>query len=554
MRRNGFVIMLKLITLVGSFFFVMILAILNGALGNLCASGVMIFASLGVAKAIGENIILPWGWIIALTIGCGILRGILRYFEQYSNHYIAFKLLAIIRDKIFTKLRILAPAKLESKKKGSIISLLTADIETLEVFYAHTISPIAIALISSIAIIVFVSIISSIYLGLVALISYLIIGVLLPIVSSKALKSTGVKYRNELASFSAYFLDSIKGVKEIILNNSENRRKEEINKRSIKLFNNTTQIKRKSSISFGITEVLVSISIITSLIIGIILVNNNQLSIGYMIVGVVSITSSFGPIIAISSLPSNLTQTFASGDRVLNLMEEAPQVIDVSNKNDFKYEKLDVNNLDFKYDNELILKDINLNINKGEIVGIVGESGCGKSTLLKLLLRFYESKGIKYNDIDINEINTNSLYENVTMASQTTYLFDDTILYNLKIAKEDASDEEIIEACKKASIHDFIMSLPDGYNTKVGPTLNNLSAGEKQRIGLARCFLRGSELILLDEVTSNVDAINEGIILKSLKDLKNEKTIILVSHRKSTMAIADRIYEIDKGRIIEYGR
>lgn len=554
MRRNGFVIMLKLITLVGSFFFVMILAILNGALGNLCASGVMIFASLGVAKAIGENIILPWGWIIALTIGCGILRGILRYFEQYSNHYIAFKLLAIIRDKIFTKLRILAPAKLESKKKGSIISLLTADIETLEVFYAHTISPIAIALISSFTIIVFVSIISSIYLGLVALISYLIIGVLLPIISSKALKSTGVKYRNELASFSAYFLDSIKGVKEIILNNSENRRKEEINKRSTKLFNNTTLIKRKSSISFGITEVLVSLSIIVSLIVGIILVNNNELTLGFMIIGVVSITSSFGPIIAISSLPSNLTQTFASGDRVLNLMEEAPQVIDVSNKNDFKYEKLDVNNLDFKYDNELILKDINLNINKGEIVGIVGESGCGKSTLLKLLLRFYESKGIKYNDIDINEINTNSLYENVTMASQTTYLFDDTISYNLKIAKEDASDEEIIEACKKASIHDFIMSLPDGYNTKVGPTLNNLSAGEKQRIGLARCFLRGSELILLDEVTSNVDAINEGIILKSLKDLKNEKTIILVSHRKSTMAIADRIYEIDKGRIIEYGR
>ena len=554
MRRNGFIIMLKLITLVGLFFFVMALAILNGALGNLCASGVMIFASLGVAKALGENVILSFRWIIALTIGCGILRGILRYFEQYSNHYIAFKLLAIIRDKIFTKLRILAPAKLESKKKGSIISLLTADIETLEVFYAHTISPIAIALISSVTIIVFVSLISSIYLGLVALISYIIIGIILPIISSKALKSTGVKYRLELSNFSAYFLDSIKGVKEIILNNSINRRKEEINKRSIKLFNNTTQIKRKSSISYGITEILVSLSIITSLIIGILLVNNDQLTIGYMIVGVVSITSSFGPVISISSLPSNLTQTFASGDRVLNLMEEKPEVLDINNKNDFKYEKLDINNLGFKYENELILNDINLNINKGEIVGIVGESGSGKSTLLKLLLRFYESKGIKYNDLDINEINTDSLYENVTMASQTTYLFDDTILYNLKIAKEDATMDEVIEACKKASIHEFITSLPDGYETKVGPTLNNLSAGEKQRIGLARSILRGSELILLDEVTSNVDAINEGIILKSLKELKKEKTIILVSHRKSTMAIADRIYEIENGRIIEYGR
>jgi len=213
MRRNGLLIMLKLISLVGSFFFVILLAILNGALGNLCASGVMIFASLGLAKALGENILLPWVWIIIFTIGCGVLRGILRYFEQYSNHYIAFKLLAIIRDKIFKKLRILAPAKLESKKKGSIISLLTADIETLEVFYAHTISPIAIALISSVTIIIFVSIISNIYLGLVLLISHIIIGILLPIISSKALKSTGVKYRSELANFSAYFLDSIEGVK-----------------------------------------------------------------------------------------------------------------------------------------------------------------------------------------------------------------------------------------------------------------------------------------------------------------------------------------------------
>lgn len=550
MRRNGFVIMLKLFSLIGSFTFVLILAVLNGSLGNLLAMGVTVFASLGVAKAFGENIAVSYELIITLVVISGVLRGILRYIEQYSNHYIAFKLLAILRDKIFKILRILAPAKLEDKKKGSLISMLTADIETLEVFYAHTISPIFIALICSIAIIIFLSFVSSIYYALLALAFYLIIGIILPSISSKLLKKDGVTYRNEFSSFNAYFLDSIKGIKEIILNNAIKSRKEEINNKSTKLLKETKIMKNKSATIYAVVELLVSICIITSVILGIVLINNNELTIGKMIIGVVTISSSFGPIIALSSLPSNLTNTFASADRVINLVNEKPEVMDIKNKNDINFEKLEINNLTFKYDNNLVLNNINLNVNKGEIVGIVGESGCGKSTILKLLLRFYKSEGIKYNDIDIDDINTESLYKNVCMVSQNTYLFDDTILYNLKIAKEDATIDEIIEACKKASIHDFIESLPNGYETKVGPTLDNLSAGEKQRIGLARSFLRGANLILLDEVTSNVDAINEGIILKAIKEQK-DKTFILVSHRQSTMSVADRIYKINDGMILE---
>ena len=549
MRRNGFVIMAKLITLVGSFFFVMLLAIVNGVIGNLCAMGVTIFASLGIAKALGEAIILPWWAIITLIAASGLLRGILRYFEQYSNHYIAFKLLAIIRDKIFRQLRILAPAKLEEKKKGSIISMLTADIETLEVFYAHTISPICIAFICSLTIILFVGFVASWYLSLVALGAYIIIGIIIPIISSKLLKNTGVKYRNDFSNFNSYFLDSIKGVKEILLNNAIKERKDEIASRSEILIKSTKKIKRKTSISYGLTELFVSIIISTTLFIGIILYKNNEITIGKMIIGVVAIFSSFGPVIAISALPGNLTQTFSSGDRVINLLEEKPKVYDIENKKNFDFEKLEINNLTFKYDDKPILKNISLNVNKGEIVGIVGESGCGKSTLLKLLLRFYESEGIKYNGIDIDNINSESLYKNVTMISQNVYLFDETIKYNLLVANPNATDEEIIDACKKASIHDFIMSLPNGYDTIVGAKADNLSAGEKQRIGLARSFLRGANLILLDEVTSNVDSINEGIILKALKEQKKDKSIIMVSHRESTMAIADRIYYIENGEI-----
>ena len=549
MRRNGFVIMAKLITLVGSFFFVMLLAILNGVIGNLCAMGVTIFASLGIAKALGEAIILPWWAIITLIAASGLLRGILRYFEQYSNHYIAFKLLAIIRDKIFRQLRILAPAKLEEKKKGSIISMLTADIETLEVFYAHTISPICIAFICSLTIILFVGFVASWYLSLVALGAYIIIGIIIPIISSKLLKDTGVQYRNDFSNFNSYFLDSIKGVKEILLNNAVKERKDEIDSRSETLIKSTKKIKRKTSISYGLTELFVSVIISITLFIGIILYKNNEITIGKMIIGVVAIFSSFGPVIAISALPGNLTQTFSSGDRVINLLEEKPKVYDIENKKDFDFEKLEINNLTFKYDDKPILKNISLNVNKGEIVGIVGESGCGKSTLLKLLLRFYESEGIKYNGIDIDNINSESLYKNVTMISQNVYLFDDTIKYNLLVANPNATDEEIVDACKKASIHDFIMSLPNGYDTIVGAKADNLSAGEKQRIGLARSFLRGANLILLDEVTSNVDSINEGIILKALKEQKKDKSIIMVSHRESTMAIADRTYYIENGEI-----
>ncbi len=554
LRRSGAVIMGKLILLLGSLSYIMILAVINGSVGFLCAMGVTLFGAIGIAKALGETVALSYGLIIGLAIGCGVLRGALRYFEQYSNHYIAFRLLAVLRDKIFGALRKLCPAKLESKQKGSIIAMITSDIETLEVFYAHTISPICIAVLVSACVFLFVGFVSSWYLALVALLGFITIGIIVPMISSGKLKASGVKYRAEFAGFNAYFLDSIKGIKDIVLNNAGKEREKEVNERSDVLLTETKKMKHDITKAAAVTELCVSLFIIATLAIGIFLVANDMLSVGRMIIGVVAVFGSFGPVIAISALPGNLTQTFASGDRVLNLLAEEPAVMPVQNGKRIEYHDLKVSDLSFSYDGETeVLTDICMHAEKGEIIGIVGESGCGKSTFLKLLLRFWQkSHGeIAYNGVDIDSIDTENLLDNVTMVSQTTYLFDETIEDNLRIANPAATQEEIEAACKMASVHDFILTLPDGYKTRVGALGDNLSAGEKQRIGLARAFLRGSELILLDEPTSNVDSINEGIILKALKEQKHQKSIILVSHRESTMAIADRIYRVERGRMYE---
>ena len=554
LRRSGASIMASLILLLGSLAYIMLLAVLNGSLGFICAMGVPLCGAVGVAKAIGEPIALSYTAIISLAVGCGVLRGLLRYLEQYGNHYIAFRLLAVLRDKIFAALRTLCPAKLEGKQKGSIIAMITSDIETLEVFYAHTISPICIAVVVSLVVFIFVGMVSSWYLALIALAGYAAVGVIVPIISSGKLKASGVRYRGEFASFNAYFMDSIKGIRDIVLNNAGEQRKTEVNRRSDILLKETKTMKHDITRSAAVTELTVSLFILAALTVGIMLVNAGQLTVGRMIIGVVAVFGSFGPVIAISALPGNLTQTFASGDRVLDLLAEEPAVTPVENGKSFDYEDLAVSDLDFSYDGQTqILNDICMSVKKGEIIGIVGESGCGKSTFLKLLLRFWQKNSgkIAYNGTDIEEIDTDSLLKNVTMVSQVTYLFDETIADNLRIAKPDATQEEMEDACRMASVHDFVMTLPDGYNTRVGALGDNLSAGEKQRLGLARAFLRGSDLILLDEPTSNVDSINEGIILKALRQQKNRKGIILVSHRESTMAVADRIYRVENGRMSE---
>ena len=554
LRRSGANIMANLILLLGSLSYIMVLAVINGSAGFVSAMGVTLFGAVGIAKALGEPVALSYGMIGALAILCGAVRGVLRFFEQYGNHFIAFKLLAVLRDKIFAALRVLCPAKLESKQKGSLIAMITSDIETLEVFYAHTVSPICIAVIVSTAVFLFVGFAASWYLAWIALLGYLLIGIAAPMISSGRLKASGVRYRAEFASFNAFFLDSIQGIRDIVLNNAGSARAKEVGRRSDVLLEETRRMKRGIARAGAATELTVSLVVLAVLAAGITLVAHDRLSAGRMIIGVTAVFGSFGPVIAISALPGNLTQTFASGDRVLSLLREAPAVTPVENGRTFDFEHLTVNDLSFSYDGQAqVLQDVCMRADSGEIVGIVGESGCGKSTLLKLLLRFWQKdRGtIAYNGIDVDETDTASLLDNVTMVSQSTYLFDDTIEENLRIAKPDATREEMEAACRMASVHECILSLPEGYRTRAGTLGGNLSAGEKQRIGLARAFLRGSGLILLDEPTSNVDSINEGIILAALKEQKRRKSIILVSHRESTMSIAERVYRVEKGSLYE---
>ena len=548
-RRSGVQIAPELMKLLGGrLSAVMLLAVLNGSLGFLCAMGVPFFGAVGIAKALGENIPLSYGSIAALCIGCGVLRGGLRYLEQYGNHYIAFRLLAVLRDRIFTKLRALCPAKLESRQKGSLLTMITADIETLEVFYAHTVSPVCIAVLVSLAVMVVTGLAASWYLSLIAAAAYLCIGVLLPRFFSRRMAETGMRYRRELGDFGAYFLDSIKGIRELVLYNAGEARAAEVDRRSDAMLDRTKALKRETALSAAVTEAAVSLSVLAVLAVGIFLVRSGSLSVGRMVLGVTAVFGSFGPVIAVSALPANLNQTFASGERILRLLEEQPEVEAVENGTELSYEDLEVHDLSFAYGGETVLKGVSMTARKNEIVGIVGESGCGRSTLLKLL-RFWERSGgqIRYNGTDIDEINTESLYRNVTMVSQSTYLFDATIAENLRIAKPDATDEELMAALRMASAEELVQALPEGLSTPAG----RLSMGERQRIGLARAFLSGCPLILLDEPTSNVDSINEGVILRALLKHRRGRTIILVSHRASTMAVADRVYKMENGQMEE---
>lgn len=531
-RRSGVRIAAELMKLLGGrLSAVMLLAVLNGSLGFLCAMGVPFFGAVGIAKALGESIPLSYGAIAGLCVGCGVLRGGLRYLEQYGNHYIAFRLLAVLRDKIFTKLRALCPAKLESRQKGSLLTMITADIETLEVFYAHTVSPVCIAVLVSAAVMVVTGLAASWYLSLIAAAAYLCIGVLLPRFFSRRMAETGMRYRRELGDFGAYFLDSIKGIRELVLYNAGEARAAEVDRRSNAMLGRTKTLKWETALSAAATEAAVSLSVLA----------------------VTAVFGSFGPVIAVSALPANLNQTFASGERILRLLEEQPEVEAVDNGTELSYEGLEVHDLSFAYGGEAVLKGVSMAARKNEIVGIVGESGCGKSTLLKLLLRFWERSGgqIRYNGTDIDEINTESLYQNVTMVSQSTYLFDTTIAENLRIAKPDATDDELMAALRMASAEELVQALPEGLNTPAGLLGGRLSMGERQRIGLARAFLSGCPLILLDEPTSNVDSINEGVILRALLKHRQDRTIILVSHRASTMAVADRVYKMENGQMEE---
>ena len=551
MRKNGFVVMGHLLKLVTPLAHIMAFTITMGTLGFLAAIFIMVLGAMGLVNLLNFDTHLSFSGILTALIVLAVARGALRYLEQRSGHYIAFKWLALVRDKVLSSLRRLAFVKLQDKQAGQLVSLVTNDIELLEVFYAHTIAPIMIAFFTSAILLLVFGHLSG-WFVIVALAAYLTVGVILPIITTKLAREDGRRYRELVGEMNDFFLDSVRGMKEIQLFGYAKQRLDEIQQRSQKIDTAFERIKDQEAKVRVYTEVAVSAFNIIMLFTGLILFSLDKIDFSAFLIGVILLMSSYGPVIALSNLSSNLLQTLASGERVLSLLAEEPELKDVESAVDLKdVSRIDVENVNFAYGEEQILSDVSLSVKKGEILGIHGRSGSGKSTLLKLLMRFYDPKSgsIKINGETLPNINTRSLRDNMAYITQQTYIFNETIEENIRLARRDATLEEIMEAAKKASIHDFILSLPQGYQTKMTELGGNLSDGEKQRIGIARAFLHNAPIILRDEPTSNLDSLNEAMVLKSLLNVKAEKLIILVSHRQSTMAICDQVIGIENGRM-----
>ena len=549
-KRSGFVVMLRLIGLVKPLTGFMILAIFMGLIGHLSAAFITIFGGYALAETMGIHTPFTITVLFISVAIFAVVRGVLRYAEQACNHFIAFKLLALIREKVFRALRRLCPAKLEGKDKGNLISVITSDIELLEVFYAHTISPIVIAVLFSSILCVFIGQFHWL-LGLIAFIAYIVVGVVVPILISKISGDDGMRFRTKSGELSGFVLDSLRGLSEILQYGQGLKRLQEINEQMDALSEDERSMKRTTGRNKAITNTIILFFDLVMLFVSAMIYQTGQIEFIGVLIPTVALMSSFGPVIALADLGSTLQNTFAAGNRVLDILDETPVVEEIEGKKNVAFDGATAEHVTFAYGEEIILDDISMEIPKGTVIGIVGRSGSGKSTFLKLLMRFWNvQKGdVKIAKTSIGDINTSNLRDMESFVTQETHLFHDSIRNNLRIASLNATDEEIEKACKKASVHDFIMSLSKGYDTAVGELGDTLSGGERQRIGLARAFLHDADLMLLDEPTSNLDSLNEAVILKSLKEERENKTVVLVSHRQSTMRIVDKVYSVEHGRM-----
>lgn len=545
MQRSGFNIMTRLVGLVKPLSGYMILAVAMGVIGHLCASFITVFGGYAILNSLHPEWSLDIRVLFTSVLIFALVRGFLRYAEQACNHFIAFKLLALIRDKVFGALRRLCPAKLEGKEKGNLIAVITSDIELLEVFYAHTISPVCIAFLFSTLMIFFISS-YHVALGMLAMLAYAVVGIMIPLLTSRLSGDAGTRFRTKSGILSSFVLDSLRGLSEIIQYGQGEKRLEEMNRQTEQLSADEKRMKQMAGQNTAVTNTVILFFDLAMLFLSAKLVGFD----GCLIV-TLTLMSSFGPVVALASLGATLQNTFAAGNRVLDILDESPVVEEITGKEEMVFHGAAAKNLTFAYGDETILDDFSVTIPENKIIGINGRSGSGKSTLLKLFMRFWQVQhgAVEISGKNIDEINTSNLRDMESFVTQETHLFHDSIKNNLRIAKLNATEDEMIAACKKASIHEFIMSLDHGYDTQVGELGDTLSGGERQRLGLARAFLHDAPLMLLDEPTSNLDSLNEAVILKSLYEACSDKTVVLVSHRKSTMGIADLVHSVEHGRI-----
>ncbi len=550
-RRRPAAMAARLLALSRPMLPVMLAAILMGVAGHFCATFLTIFGGFAILRVLGlASPVSTLGSAFACILVFALLRGVLRYAEQASNHYIAFKLLAHIRDQVFGALRRLAPAKLEGRDRGDLISLITADIEALEVFYAHTISPVSIAVLWGLGMTGFVASYHPLP-ALVLLAGYLLVGLALPVWSAKRGEPVAREYRQALADTNSYVLESLRGLQDSLQYQDIDARAQGICRHSQQLGQKQQALKYREGLIVAITNTLILLTVLGVLGVSLSLLHQGRLGLEGVLVCTLSALSSFGPVVALANLGAGLTQVFASADRVLDLLEETPVTPEVTQGTDTRFAGAQAQEVCFAYPGQQVLQNLSLTIPEGKIVGITGRSGSGKSTFLRLLMRFWEvDKGtIRFGNQDIRQVNTAALRQQESLVTQETELFDDTIENNIRIANRDATRQQVEEACKKASLDGFIRSLPKGYDTPVGELGGALSGGERQRIGLARAFLHDAPFLLLDEPTSNLDSLNEGVILRAVQAECRKKTVLLVSHRSSTMAVADVTYSVEHGRL-----
>ncbi len=551
MIKNRFSVMVRLTALIGRLIPVLLLAVVLGVLGYLCASFIMIFGAHALSEVEGGVASSVSSMLKAVCV-CAAARGLLRYFEQLSGHYMAFKLLSVLRDKVFSQLRTLAPAKLEQRNQGELISAVTNDIELLEVFYAHTLAPAMIAIIVSVIMSLYIGT-QHILLGIIAVLGYVCVGIIIPALNMGVRKEAGMNYKVQYEQANSYLLESLYGLTETLRFGRGADRQAAMNVFSENMDRHQIKLKHLEGRSSAVTDAAVLFSYGAVLFVGILLLHNKEMEFSQVLIATVSMMSSFGPVVALSSLSNDLTHTVNAGERVLALLDEKPETLVVENGVTTPYRDAVCEDVSFSYESEHILHNVNLNIPQTGITAIYGESGSGKTTLLKLLMRFWnvQQGRILLSGEDIRRINTQCLRDMEGYVTQDTFLFEGTLLENIRLSKPEAGMNEVYQASQAAGIHRFISLLPKGYDTRLGELGDGLSAGQRQRIGLARAFLHGAPLLLLDEPTSNLDSLNEAVILKSLIRAGNQRSVVLVSHRESTLRIADRTFEMSHGLLNE---
>ena len=546
---SGIAILFKMFGLVRPLSSYMFLAVLAGTLAFLAVQFIPVLGGCAILDGLGLDTEIATKTIWILLPVLALARAVLRFAEQRLNHYIAFRLLAVVRDRVFGALRRLCPAKLEGRDKGDLVALITADVELLEVFYAHTISPICIAFTVETVMCIFIGSFH-IALGIIALAAYLCVGIAVPLIISGISGNMGEKVRQHSAELSSCVLENIRGLDETIQYDNGKERMGVMRRESKNLLWHQNSMNRLTGINLAIANTFILFFDLVMVLAAGRLYFSGKVGFDGFLLPVLALMSSFGPVSALASLGTTLQNTIASGARVLAILEEEPETEEIEGQPSVQFHGAECRMVGFSYGAAPVLRNFSLSIPENKIIGIVGESGCGKSTLLKLLMRFWAVQkgriGITAitgpgsdRVVNIDTVNTSDLRDMESYMTQDTQMFKDTIANNIRIAKRDATQEEVEAACRKASLHDWVMTLPDGYETNVGELGDTLSGGEKQRVGLARAFLHDAPFMLLDEPTSNLDSLNEAVILKALREEAQGKTVLIVSHRKSTMRVAD---------------